>query len=811
MEVFKVSEFTKKNTFRLRKTLILVDNKAENTASIDEWNCLSEQFDSDLINPGTEKQLPSKNYEIIIIHHSINPMNFYYLPFHWLNYLKNFNGLKVMFSQDEYRRIDLKCELIKNLNIHILFSTLSTKNIKIVYKNLNKKKNFYIYKYYPGFFRSKNFNFKVPRISERKKHIIYRGKPFGSEMGNISRKKELIGKLINRKFKNTLNLDISSNLEKRVYTEWLKFNCEGKSTLCTYGGSEIYDFDENIINKINFLRKKGLKENAIYKLIKKEEVKKKNLLNHTVITQRVFDAIKTKTPIIAFENQSKFFKDNKLKAIFIKKKNNYGEIFKKLNDDKYLQNIADYNYKLLKKEKKFHLEYLCKKYQSIIEHHYKKYIKKRSFEKLEKKKVLIFYDKRQTYTPTVADYLLSFKKYSNNEIYYKHLDEEQEISTDLNNFDVLVIHYSYRICFENLPKRFIELFSKFKKQKIIFLQDEYENKKILDQNLNILKPQIIFTVVPNQNIEKIYPKVKFPNIKFQECLTGYLSETLIESRNYIEYLNSEKRKSEIFYRARKLNIIYGSLGLLKYKIGEKTKKYVSSNEIGIVDIETDESKRIYGKTWFEKLSKSKVMLGSESGSNIFDFAGNLKKIVEKEKSKNVKDLVIYEKYLAQHDRDGLMNQISPKIFEAIQSGCCLLLVEGNYSGILKKNKNYLSVKKDFSNLEEMINKSLEFNIERLEIVERNYYTIALNDKYSYKNLISKFDKLIKKSKSKQKKFNDFNYKYNQISDKPLILNVNSIDIISIIMKIILIFYSKIHFLIPKKIKKILKKIYYRTF
>ena len=44
-----------------------------------------------------------------------------------------------------------------------------------------------------------------------------------------------------------------------------------------------------------------------------------------------------------------------------------------------------------------------------------------------------------------------------------------------------------------------------------------------------------------------------------------------------------------------------------------------------VDISSDDIKRIYGDKWTSFIKKSKATLGTESGSNIFDFDGKIKK------------------------------------------------------------------------------------------------------------------------------------------------------------------------------------------
>jgi hypothetical protein len=84
-----------------------------------------------------------------------------------------------------------------------------------------------------------------------------------------------------------------------------------------------------------------------------------------------------------------------------------------------------------------------------------------------------------------------------------------------------------------------------------------------------------------------------------------------------------------------------------------------------------------------------------------------------------------------------MNQISPKMFEAIALKTALVLFEGSYSGILKPDLHYISLKKDFSNLKQVLAKLDD--ISYLEnITETAFKDIILSGKYNYEQFIHIF-------------------------------------------------------------------------
>jgi hypothetical protein len=102
---------------------------------------------------------------------------------------------------------------------------------------------------------------------------------------------------------------------------------------------------------------------------------------------------------------------------------------------------------------------------------------------------------------------------------------------------------------------------------------------------------------------------------------------------------------------------------------------------------------------------------------------------------------IFMRYLAEHEGKVIMNQISPRIFEAITLRTALVLFEGEYSGIIKPDIHYISLKKDFSNIDEVLGKLLDDSyLEKL--TTRAYTDIVKSGLYSFKQFIQDFDKFL---------------------------------------------------------------------
>lgn len=246
-------------------------------------------------------------------------------------------------------------------------------------------------------------------------------------------------------------------------------------------------------------------------------------------------------------------------------------------------------------------------------------------------------------------------------------------------------------------------------------------------------------MVPQEYIDQIYPQTRFVNVNFFNIMTGYISE---EMKNYPNRIPMNKRKYIIGYRGRNIGYWYGNLAREKLEIGIKMKKICIDRGLN-VDIEWEEDKRIYTEQWLKWLSSCKATLGTESGSNIFDDKGKLKKLVKRilKKYPDISYKEVFEKYLKPYEGVIKMNQISPKMFEAISLKVALILYEGEYSGILKPNEHYIMLKKDFSNIEEVLEK-LKDDKYLQELVDNAYTDIMSNYKLSYKWLIEYIDTCI---------------------------------------------------------------------
>ena len=71
------------------------------------------------------------------------------------------------------------------------------------------------------------------------------------------------------------------------------------------------------------------------------------------------------------------------------------------------------------------------------------------------------------------------------------------------------------------------------------------------------------------------------------------------------------------------------------------------------------------------------------------------------------------------------------------------MFEGDYGDIFKPDIHFIELKKDFSNINDVLKKIKDDDFLQ-NMVDRTYKDITENDKYSYKNFIKEFDEIVKR-------------------------------------------------------------------
>lgn len=232
--------------------------------------------------------------------------------------------------------------------------------------------------------------------------------------------------------------------------------------------------------------------------------------------------------------------------------------------------------------------------------------------------------------------------------------------------------------------------------KIAFPQDEYDCNEVLDDWMCDWNVDVVYSVI-SSNWEFLYPNYHKQGL-IKLGYTGYINETLIN----MERRPFEQRSIDIGYRARKLLPYFGCIGEVKWTIGRDV-EIACINKSMELDIKLGEAGYLSGNQWLDFINNTKFTLGSNSGSSLLDPRGQIQYKVKKYLADypDAKFKEVEESCFKGLDRHYSFTAISPRVMEAALLDSCQILVEGEYSGIIKPWEHYIPIKDDASDFDDV--------------------------------------------------------------------------------------------------------------
>lgn len=313
--------------------------------------------------------------------------------------------------------------------------------------------------------------------------------------------------------------------------------------------------------------------------------------------------------------------------------------------------------------------------------------------------VLVIYDAQQTHTNTVHEHVGMLGALSGFVHHYLHCGEARLPALD--HYSAVVVHYSARLVTKVVPQRLIAHLASWDGKKILFAQDEYDLTETLRREITRIGFDLVYTCVPEERIECIYPPARFVKTQFVSTMTGFAPDPAPNLR----LTPIAERPVWVGYRGRALPFWYGDLGQEKRLIAQQMRDACLAAGIPH-DIAWTEDQRIYGAAWPAFLGSCRVTLGTESGSNVFDDDGSIRAAFERYALAHPQAdyATARAAVLGACEEETIMNQVSPRIFEAIAAGTALVLYEGSYSGVVHADRHFIALRKDGRNITDVLHK-----------------------------------------------------------------------------------------------------------
>jgi hypothetical protein len=340
---------------------------------------------------------------------------------------------------------------------------------------------------------------------------------------------------------------------------------------------------------------------------------------------------------------------------------------------------------------------------------------------------------------TIIDHIFGLKEFSEHSIAIANLRGDAFAPIEFDRFDGIIIHYSLVACMDSYigPKSRAAI-REFSGLKVAFVQDDYRWVNETVDAMRDLGTHILFGLVPPEIIDQVYSPERLPGVSRETVLTGYVPLDL--TKRVVPLLKD--RHLDVGYRARKVPAWLGSFGQEKWLIAERFKK--DADQYGVTcDFSTREEDRIYGESWIKFLVDCKAVLGTESGASICDFTGEIQRKVEAHVVANPDTAFETLRDLYFRDEDGriVLSVISPRCFEAAALRTLMILYEGTYSGRLVPWRRYVPLKKDHSNMAEVV-EVLRDEGRAQAIVDTAFSEVALNPDNSFAAMVRQVDSAI---------------------------------------------------------------------
>lgn len=337
---------------------------------------------------------------------------------------------------------------------------------------------------------------------------------------------------------------------------------------------------------------------------------------------------------------------------------------------------------------------------------------------------------------TVFDHIYSFKRYQKEHtcFYYNVTGPLPRYLCSLP-FDGILFHYSLLSYHwsDTLWAKISTWLQGIKGSggvRVALPQDEYVHSVNLSTFFKEFSIETVFSCATAPDYYTLYPPEQSGLKHYKTVLTGYVDERTLKR---IEQLREQGivRDIDVGYRARDLPYWLGRHAQLKKRIEEELQPY-SQDPSWVVDASTDPKDVFYGDDWLRFLLRCRTSPACLGGASLHDPRGEVRDKVDRyvEAHPQATFEEVEEACFAGQDGSLSLFALSPRHFECVMTRTCLLLVEGDYLGIFEGGRNCLMIRKDFSNLHQVMEQVRDVEL-CAALAEQAYLDVVASQQYTY--------------------------------------------------------------------------------
>jgi hypothetical protein len=162
-----------------------------------------------------------------------------------------------------------------------------------------------------------------------------------------------------------------------------------------------------------------------------------------------------------------------------------------------------------------------------------------------------------------------------------------------------------------------------------------------------------------------------------------------------------------------------------------------------MDISTDEADVLVGDDWYRFLLRCRTTLGVEGGASLLDRDGSIcaRTRAYVREHPNASFETIRDTCFPGQDGTLSLFAIGPRHLEACATRTCQLLVEGAYQGVLRAGEDYIPIRRDFSNLREVL-RSIDDDALVRRVSQSAWQRVVRSGLYTYAGFVRAVERSI---------------------------------------------------------------------
>jgi hypothetical protein len=314
--------------------------------------------------------LDLREFDVVVIHYSLCIVVDNYLSPRFRTSLRDFQGLKVQFIQDDYRWVNRISDTMRDIGLNVLFTLVPPDEIPKVWSP-ERLPGVITISTLAGYVPDSLVRLPVRPLDERPIDIGYRGRELPYWIGRLGQDKVRIAQgVLARAEKYGLRCDIAWTESDRIYgPAWTEFLASCRAILGTESGASITDFDDSIESRVRMYlaQHPGADFEEVHHAILNEF---EGNVRMNVISPRIFEAIALRTPMILFPGEYSGVIRPWAHYIPLEKDfSNMDEVAERVRDTSGLEAMRNRAYDDVVRTGQYSLRTFVREFDDVIERH----------------------------------------------------------------------------------------------------------------------------------------------------------------------------------------------------------------------------------------------------------------------------------------------------------------------------------------------------------------------------------------------------------------------------------------------------------